>query len=191
MSENYLDLEFNLDKDCPDLASLIDSSSLEDLNNLDSAENWRSLFVVGDDAQSIYGFRGAKVEIILVEFARAYHPMVQKIILNQNYRSTQNILDLAEQILSHNPQQHKKNLFTTNPSSIPVYFYRARNEKDEAEYILRRIWFLYKDQANQSTNDNSLQTQQTTNTNKVLETEEEIFKRLLDKFDLGYLDTHL
>ena len=83
----------------------------------------RSLFVVGDDAQSIYGFRGSKVEIIL-NFTREY-PQAKEIILNQNYRSTQRILNLAEEILSHNQYRKKSNylpktlrklrLFTTKP----------------------------------------------------------------------------
>ena len=68
----------------------------------------RSLFVVGDDAQSIYGFRGSKVEIIL-NFTREY-PQAKEIILNQNYRSTQKILNLAEEILSHNQYQKKKTI---------------------------------------------------------------------------------
>ena len=72
----------------------------------------RSLFVVGDDAQSIYGFRGSKIELIL-GFDKLY-PNVKEIILNQNYRSTQPILDLAEKILTHNKSQKQKNLHTEN-----------------------------------------------------------------------------
>ena len=100
-----------------------------------------SIFVVGDDAQSIYGFRGSKIEIIL-NFEDEY-PTTKEIILNQNYRSTQPILDLAEKILSHNPSQKKKDLFTNNKEKISVKYYLARNERDEAEYIIRQIHQQY------------------------------------------------
>jgi superfamily I DNA/RNA helicase len=101
----------------------------------------RSLFVVGDDAQSIYGFRGSNIDLIL-GFEKHY-PAVVEIILNQNYRSTQPILDLAEDILTHNENQKKKELFTDNPESIDVNYYHARNHIDEAEYIVRSLKKLY------------------------------------------------
>ncbi len=101
----------------------------------------RSLFVVGDDAQSIYGFRGSKIEIIL-NFEEQY-PGTEEIILNQNYRSTQKILDLAEQVLTHNPKQKKKALFTENETAVDVHYYTARNDKDEAEFVIRTMAQLY------------------------------------------------
>ncbi len=101
----------------------------------------RSIFAVGDDAQSIYGFRGSRIEIIL-NFEKEY-PGTKEIILNQNYRSTQPILDLAEQVLSHNPHQKKKDLFTDRKDKISVKYYQARNEKDEAEYIIRQLYQQY------------------------------------------------
>jgi DNA helicase-2/ATP-dependent DNA helicase PcrA len=101
----------------------------------------RSLFVVGDDAQSIYGFRGSKVEIIL-NFDKEY-PKSKEVVLNQNYRSTQAILDLAEKVLSHNPHQKKKQLFTENPELVKVRYYLADNERDEAEYIIRQLYNHY------------------------------------------------
>jgi superfamily I DNA/RNA helicase len=103
----------------------------------------RSLFVVGDDAQSIYAFRGSKIEIIL-NFETEY-PGTREIILNQNYRSTQPILDLAEKVLSHNPEQKKKSLFTDNQDTIKVKYHIARNERDEAEYIIQQIYSQYVD----------------------------------------------
>lgn len=103
----------------------------------------RSLFVVGDDAQSIYGFRGSKIELIL-NFHRMY-PHSQEIVLNQNYRSTQTILDLSEKILEHNPHQKKKGLFTDQQSDVPVCFYLARNERDEGEFIVRTLAKLFLD----------------------------------------------
>lgn len=102
----------------------------------------RSLFVVGDDAQSIYGFRGSSIELIL-NFEKFY-PGSKEIVLNQNYRSTQPILDLAEQVLSLNPNQKKKNLFANNQSKdLRVHFYQARNEKDEGDYIVRDLFTRY------------------------------------------------
>lgn len=103
--------------------------------------NSRSIFVVGDDAQSIYGFRGSKIDIIL-NFGDFY-PKFKEIILNQNYRSTQSILDLAEKILTHNTGQKKKHLFTENVVKTNVHYYLARNDYDEAEFIVRKIKELY------------------------------------------------
>jgi DNA helicase II / ATP-dependent DNA helicase PcrA len=105
----------------------------------------RSLFVVGDDAQSIYAFRGSKIEIIL-NFQKQYQKTTE-IILNQNYRSNQQILDLAEKVLTHNSNQKKKALFTDRQDPTTIKYYTARNEKDEAEFIIRTIYDLYvKDQ---------------------------------------------
>jgi superfamily I DNA/RNA helicase len=119
----------------------------EQINEQNSGLGTRSLFVVGDDAQSIYGFRGSKIEIIL-GFEKVYKNTTE-IILNQNYRSTQPILDLAEKVLTHNSNQKKKDLFTDKPEKSPVIYYLARNERDEAEFILRKIHELYIDQSDQ------------------------------------------
>jgi DNA helicase II / ATP-dependent DNA helicase PcrA len=111
----------------------------------------RSLFVVGDDAQSIYAFRGSKIEIIL-NFEDEY-PNTKEIVLNQNYRSTQPILDLAEKILTHNPRQKKKELFTENPETLKVNYYMANNERDEGEYIIRQLYEQYVLPKNASSSD--------------------------------------
>jgi DNA helicase II / ATP-dependent DNA helicase PcrA len=100
-----------------------------------------SIFVVGDDAQSIYGFRGSKIELIL-DFDK-YYPGAKQIMLNQNYRSTQQILDLAEKVIAQNTNQFKKNLFTDNPSDLKVRYYQARNEYDEGSYIIKQLTSLY------------------------------------------------
>ncbi len=110
-------------------------------NSMLEKDDQRSLFVVGDDAQSIYAFRGSKIEIIL-NFNDDY-TQTKEIVLNQNYRSTQPILDLAEKVLTHNPKQKKKELFTENPEKIDVSYYLAKNERDEAEYIIRQIYSHY------------------------------------------------
>ncbi len=117
----------------------------------------RSLFVVGDDAQSIYGFRGSKVEIIL-NFEKEYLN-TKEIVLNQNYRSTQPILDLAEQILTHNQHQKKKHLFTDNKEQIEVIHYHATSERDEAEFIIKRLHELYGEpkEINHQTQDSELE----------------------------------
>jgi superfamily I DNA/RNA helicase len=102
-------------------------------------DNSRSLFVTGDDGQSIYGFRGSSIDLIL-NFNKFY-PKSKEIILNQNYRSKKAILDIAEKVLSHNPKQKKKNLFTENPSNeLCVYYYLARNHSDEAKYIVQDLY---------------------------------------------------
>lgn len=150
-----------------------------------SPENWRSLFVVGDDAQSIYSFRGSKIEIILKKFTENY-PKTTKLILNQNYRSTQNILDLAEQVLSHNPKQTKKGLFTENKSQIPVYIYTAKNEKDEAEYILRQIYLLYEKSVEKDLNNENSSLDKPVN-----KSEKDSFSLLLEKLSLDNLDQKL
>jgi superfamily I DNA/RNA helicase len=116
----------------------------------------RSLFVVGDDAQSIYSFRGSKIEIIL-NFEKEY-PGTTEIVLNQNYRSTQPILDLAEKILTHNPHQKKKELYTDNPDNLKVCYYLAKSERDEAEYIIRELWEQYgENQSREIEKDNEIQ----------------------------------
>ena len=121
-------------------------------NNQKAGLGTRSLFVVGDDAQSIYSFRGSKIEIIL-NFQKEY-TNTKEIILNQNYRSNQQILDLAEKVLTHNNNQKKKELFTDRSDPTTTKYYTARNEKDEAEFIIRTIYDLYvKDQ--DSNNDQS------------------------------------
>ncbi len=101
----------------------------------------RSIFVVGDDAQSIYSFRGSKIEIIL-NFEYEYKD-TKTVVLNQNYRSTQPILDLAEKIISLNPSQMKKELFTDSPDKMQVKYYLARDERSEADYIMRQINLQY------------------------------------------------
>jgi DNA helicase-2/ATP-dependent DNA helicase PcrA len=109
--------------------------------DLIQTDTQRSVFVVGDDAQSIYAFRGSKIEIIL-NFGAEYHN-THEVVLNQNYRSTQPILDLAEKVISHNPFQKKKELFTENAEQVDIQYYLARNDRDEAEYIIKQLYKQY------------------------------------------------
>lgn len=93
----------------------------------------KNICVVGDDDQSIYGWRGADIRNIL-NFERDY-PDVRVIKLEQNYRSTQCILNVANELISHNRGRKPKELWTSNREGAPVYFYQAFDEKDEAKFV--------------------------------------------------------
>ena len=97
----------------------------------------RNLCVVGDDDQSIYKFRGANIGNIL-NFEDDYSD-VQKITLDQNYRSKQNILDAANSVISNNKGRMGKSLWTSNGDGNKVFVYTGTNEYDEARYIARQI----------------------------------------------------
>ncbi|HIZ56083.1 MAG TPA: UvrD-helicase domain-containing protein [Firmicutes bacterium] len=97
----------------------------------------RNLCVVGDDDQSIYKFRGATIENILRFEGQFKHAAVVR--LEQNYRSTQNILNAANAVISHNTERKGKNLWTENGEGSKVQILRLANETDEAEYIANTI----------------------------------------------------
>ena len=97
----------------------------------------KNLCVVGDDAQSIYAFRGADIANIL-SFRRDY-PKAVTVRLEQNYRSTGNILRLAESIIGHNQDRIEKKLWTENSDGDPVVLIEAESERDEAQKIEREI----------------------------------------------------
>ena len=94
-------------------------------------------FVVGDDDQSIYRWRGARVEN-LQQFRRDF-PGVQLFRLEQNYRSTGNILAAANAIISNNGGRIGKKLWTSGERGAPIRLYRAYNERDEAEFVVGRV----------------------------------------------------
>jgi DNA helicase-2/ATP-dependent DNA helicase PcrA len=94
-------------------------------------------FVVGDDDQSIYRWRGARVEN-LHQFSRDY-PDANLYRLEQNYRSTGNILGAANALIAHNTGRLGKNLWTSGSRGEPVRLYAAWNDRDEADFILNRI----------------------------------------------------
>lgn len=96
-----------------------------------------SLTVVGDSDQSIYAFRGADIRNI-TEFERDY-PEATTIKLEQNYRSTQNILSAANAVISQNTARQKKDLWTDNGDGPKVTMHTAHSESDEAEWIARTI----------------------------------------------------
>jgi len=94
-------------------------------------------FVVGDDDQSIYRWRGAKVEN-LHKFREDF-PQAKMFRLEQNYRSTASILDAANALITHNSSRLGKQLWTSGARGTPVQLYAAYNERDEAEFVLNRI----------------------------------------------------
>ena len=95
------------------------------------------LVVVGDADQSIYAFRGASIRNI-VEFEQDY-PDARTILLEQNYRSTQTILQAANAVIARNPDRRPKNLWTDSGNGDRIHGYVADNEHDEASFIARRI----------------------------------------------------
>ena len=94
------------------------------------------LFVVGDDDQSIYGWRGAKVENV-AHFVRDFDPEI--IRLEQNYRSTSTILEAANRVIDHNEDRMGKNLWTEGARGEPVRVFSALNEEEEADFVIGRI----------------------------------------------------
>ena len=96
-----------------------------------------NIMVVGDDDQSIYKFRGATVENIL-SFDRTY-PDATVIKLEQNYRSTTNILDAANNVISRNNHRHQKRLWSAKGKGERIIFHLAENADDEGRYILDKI----------------------------------------------------
>jgi DNA helicase-2/ATP-dependent DNA helicase PcrA len=96
-----------------------------------------NLFAVGDDDQAIYGWRGADLRNIL-EFQRDF-PAAQLVRLEENYRSTQVILDVANCVIAANTGRLGKTLFTRRPGGEPVALVRAADERDEAEWLVREL----------------------------------------------------
>ncbi len=96
-----------------------------------------NLFAVGDDDQSIYGWRGARIENIH-QFSRDY-PAARTIRLEQNYRSTATILKAANALIDHNSDRLGKELWTDGAEGEPIYLYSAFNDIDEARFITDRI----------------------------------------------------
>ena len=97
----------------------------------------RNLFVVGDEDQSIYAWRGA--DFRNVQRFREDYPDVQVVLLEQNYRSTQTILDVAHNVIARNVQRVPKKLWTENDPGVPVMALEAYDEQEEAQYVLQEI----------------------------------------------------
>jgi DNA helicase-2/ATP-dependent DNA helicase PcrA len=92
---------------------------------------------VGDDAQSIYGFRGADIGNIL-SFEEHY-PKAKVIMLEQNYRSTQTILDTADAIIKNNEGRKEKKLWTSNPGGEKIFYHQAFDGDGEARFVAQKI----------------------------------------------------
>ena len=105
------------------------------------ASKFENICVVGDDAQSIYSFRGANIYNIL-NFKKDY-PDAITVSLEQNYRSTQTIVDAANVVIARNTQQFKKNVFSDNEVGEKIKVYRALSDADEASFVASNIWELH------------------------------------------------
>lgn len=101
------------------------------------AQGHRNLAVVGDSDQSIYGWRGANMEIML-NFTQDY-PDAKTVKLEQNYRSTQTILDAANGVIAHNQTRIPKKLWTDNGAGDKITYYRAQTDRDEALFTIAQI----------------------------------------------------
>ena len=101
------------------------------------SEKNRNITCVGDDSQSIYSFRGANYKNIL-NFEKDYKD-AKVILLEQNYRSTSTILDAANHVIKNNKQRKDKNLWTARGVGEKIKYYRSYNERDEAQYVIRKV----------------------------------------------------
>lgn len=102
------------------------------------ASKYENICVVGDDAQSIYSFRGANIQNIL-GFQKDY-PDAKMYRLEQNYRSTQNLVNAANSLIEKNKNQLQKNVWTSNEVGDAIPVYRAMTDADEAQYIAGTIF---------------------------------------------------
>lgn len=107
------------------------------------ADRFKNICVVGDADQSIYGWRGADMQNIL-DFEQDY-PNAQTILLEQNYRSTKNILTAANTVIENNTNRKDKNLWTDNAHGDKITVYFANDEYDETEYVAGKIAELKRD----------------------------------------------
>ena len=107
---------------------------------------FRNICVVGDESQSIYSFRGANYRNIL-NFEKDYKEATT-IKLEQNYRSTSNILDAANQVIKHNRERKEKNLWSTKGTGDKITYYRAESETDEASYVANHVKSLLENGTN-------------------------------------------
>lgn len=97
----------------------------------------RNVFVVGDSDQSVYGFRGADMTNIL-EFEK-FFPDAETVVLEQNYRSTQTILDAANAVIANNSSRLPKNLWTSEGQGELIRLYKAPSDREEAAYVANQI----------------------------------------------------
>ena len=101
------------------------------------SENNKNICVVGDADQNIYSWRGANLKNIL-NFEKDY-PDTKIVLLEENYRSTKNILEVANEIIKKNKYRPDKNLFTKNKTGEKISFYEALDENDEADFVATKV----------------------------------------------------
>lgn len=104
------------------------------------AAKFQNICVVGDDAQSIYAFRGANIQNIL-NFEKDY-PDLKTFKLEQNYRSTKNIVEAANHIIANNKDQFKKTVFTTNEDGQKIKVFKASTDNEEGQKVANNIFEL-------------------------------------------------
>ena len=102
------------------------------------SSKFENICVVGDDAQSIYSFRGANIYNIL-NFKKDY-PDAKTVSLEQNYRSTQNIVNAANVVIAKNKAQFPKNVFSDNEVGEKIKVFRSLSDADEANFVANNIW---------------------------------------------------
>ncbi|MBM2810953.1 MAG: uvrD [Chloroflexi bacterium] len=110
------------------------------------AQKYRNVCVVGDEDQSVYSWRMADVRNI--GYFETDFPELKIVLLEQNYRSTQTILNVARSVIDANEQRKAKQLWTENDAGNPVVLHEAYNEQDEAQFVIREIERLTRTQRN-------------------------------------------
>lgn len=153
MAMDFDDLLFNMYVllcTCPDIAEKLQNrfkhilvDEYQDTNHAQYtiikilAKKHKNICVVGDDAQSIYAFRGANIQNIL-NFRRDY-PDAYTFKLEQNYRSVSNIVNAANSVIDKNVDQIKKTIWTANPEGEKIVFKSLNSDREEAEYVCNKI----------------------------------------------------
>ncbi len=122
-----------------------DTNPVQNALAVQLAGSHRNIVVVGDSDQSVYRFRGADISNIL-DFEEAF-PDATTITLDQNFRSTQTILDAANAVITNNVSRKPKTLWTDRGSGVPIVRYRAEDERDEAEWVTHEIVRLRSDES--------------------------------------------
>ena len=110
------------------------------------SEKRKNICVVGDEDQSIYSWRGADIYNIL-DFEK-YFPQAEILKLEQNYRSSKNIIEAASFVISRNSMRKGKNMWTDNPEGESVEVVETGDDKNEAEFITKKIQSLVNDGSN-------------------------------------------
>ena len=153
MAMDFDDILYNMNvllRDCPDVKEKYqkrfryilvdeyqDTNYSQYLIIKQLAEFYRNICVVGDDAQSIYSFRGASISNIL-NFTNDY-PEAKTFKLEQNYRSTKNIIDAANSVIAHNERQIKKTIWTDNEGGEKLHYHNLASDREEASWVAEKI----------------------------------------------------